>query len=265
MKTAVLNLTFMLIFSLSSLIAHAEIKTEVVDYKQGGTALQGFIAYDTSIKGKRPVILITHDWMGMTDNVKNRAKEFAGKGYVAFAIDIYGKDSQPKNAQEAGALAGKYKENRKLMRERAKAAYDWVKNKSYADNSKMIAIGYCFGGTVALEMGRAGYPLVGITTFHGGLATPTPQDAKNIKGRVLVLHGALDPFVKAEEVAGFQKEMNDAHVDYEVVSYSGTVHSFTIKDAGSDIKSGAAYNPVSDKRSMQAFMDFLADVAPVTP
>ncbi|MBC7371493.1 MAG: dienelactone hydrolase family protein [Bdellovibrionaceae bacterium] len=256
------NLLLALVFSLVAVAAHAEIKTEVVDYKQGGTALQGFVAYDSAVKGKRPVIIIVHDWMGMTDNVKNRAKDYAAKGYIAFAADIYGKDAQPKDQSAAGALAGKFKADRKLMRERAKAAYDFIKTKPYADGSKMIAMGYCFGGTVALEMGRAGYPLVGITTFHGGLATPTPQDAKNIKAKVLVLHGALDPHVNAEEVAAFQKEMNDAKVDYQFVAYSGAVHSFTIKDAGSDLKTGSAYNAVADRRSMQAFMDFLGEVAP---
>jgi dienelactone hydrolase len=242
--------------------AHAEIKTEVVEYKQGGTPLEGFIAYDTAAKGKRPVILIVHDWMGMTDYVKNRAKEFAAKGYVAFAVDIYGKTSQPKNEGEAAKLAGKYKDDRKLMRERAKAGYDLIKSKSYADGNKVVAMGYCFGGTVALEMGRSGLPLAGITTFHGGLSTPTPQDAKNIKAKVLVLHGAIDPYVKEDEVLAFQKEMNDAKVDYQLVSYSGTVHAFTIPTAGNDIKAGHAYNPVADKRSMTAFMDFLQEVAP---
>jgi dienelactone hydrolase len=258
MKNTALSL--LLIFC--GFTAKAEIKTEVVEYKQGGTALEGFIAYDSDMKGKRPVIMIVHDWMGMGDYVKNRAKELAGKGYVAFAMDIYGKGNVPKNPQEASQQASKYKDNRKLMRDRAKAGFDFIKAKPYVDSGKMVAIGYCFGGTVALEMGRAGLPLAGITTFHGGLSTPTPQDAKNIKGKVLVLHGALDPYVKEDEVLAFQKEMNDAKVDYQFVAYSGTVHAFTIPTAGNDIKSGAAYNPVSDKRSMQAFMDFMREVAP---
>ncbi|RYZ83826.1 MAG: hypothetical protein EOP06_19210, partial [Proteobacteria bacterium] len=128
---------------LISSAGHAEIKTEVTEYKQGGTSLQGFLAYDASVKGKRPAILIVHDWMGMGDYVKDRAKEFASKGYVAFAVDIYGKDGQPKDQKEAASTAGKYKDNRKLMRERAKAAFDLVKAKSFVDGNKIVAIGYC--------------------------------------------------------------------------------------------------------------------------
>lgn len=246
----------------TAVAAHAEIKTETVDYKQGGTTLEGFVAYDASIKGKRPVILIVHEWNGLGDYVKGRAKEFAEKGYVAFAMDIYGKGVRPKNPQESAKESTKYKENRKLMRERAQAGYDFIKTKPYVDASKIVAMGYCFGGTVALEMGRSGLPLVGITSFHGGLATPTPQDAKNIKGKVLVLQGAIDPNTR-NEVPGFQKEMDDAKVDYQLISYGGTVHSFTNPEAGNDISKGAAYNASSDKRSLQAFMDFLHEVAPI--
>jgi dienelactone hydrolase len=242
--------------------AHAELKTEVVEYKQGSTPLEGYLAYDTALKGKRPVILIVHEWTGLGEYVRNRAKELAGKGYVAFALDIYGKGVRPSNPTDAGKEAGKYKDNRKLMRERAKAGLDYIKTRSFVDPTKVIAMGYCFGGTVALEMGRAGLPLAGITSFHGGLNTPTPQDAKNIKGKVLVLHGAIDPFTK-DQVPAFQKEMNDAGVDYQFISYSGTVHAFTNPEAGSDLKKGTAYNASSDRRSMQAFMDFLQEVAPL--
>lgn len=241
--------------------AQAEIKTEVLEYKQGGTTLEGFVAYDASLKGKRPVILIVHEWTGLGDYVKGRAKELAAKGYVAFAMDIYGKGVRPQ-PPEAGKEAGKYKENRKLMRDRAKAGYDFIKNKPYADAGKVVAMGYCFGGTVALEMGRAGLPLAGVVSFHGDLSNPTPQDAKNIKAKVLVLHGAIDPYTK-DQVAGFQKELDDAKTDYQFISYSGAVHAFTNPMAGNDIKSGAAYNAAADRRSMQAFMDFLQEVAPV--
>ncbi|MNL31217.1 Dienelactone hydrolase family protein [compost metagenome] len=124
-------------------------------------------------------------------------------------------------------------------------------------------MGYCFGGTGALELARTGVPLAGAVSFHGGLSNPTPQDARNIKAKSLILHGAIDPNVKPEEVAAFQKEMNDAKVDYQFVAYSNAVHSFTEKAAGSDISKGAAYNEAADRRSWQALMDFLAEVAPI--
>ena len=241
--------------------ANAKIKTETVEYKQGDTTLEGYIAYDAAIKGKRPVVMIVHEWTGLGDYVKGRAQQLAEKGYVAFALDIYGKGVRPA-PPEAGKEAGKYKADRKLMRDRAQAGFDFIKNKPYADTSKMVAMGYCFGGTVALEMARAGLPLVGAVSFHGGLATPIPQDANNIKAKILVLHGALDPGVNPE-IPGFQKEMNDAKVDYQFISYSGAVHAFTNPQAGNDISKGAAYNAVADRRSMVAFLDFLNEVAPL--
>lgn len=246
-----------------STFAKAEVKTEVVEYKHGKTVLEGFVAYDPAIKGKRPVVLVVHEWTGLGDYAKSRAKQLAEKGYVAFAMDIYGKGIRPAAPEEAAKESNKYKENRKLMRERAKAGLDYIKTRPFADTSKVVAMGYCFGGTVALEMGRAGFPVAGITSFHGTLANPNPQDAKNIKGKVLVLHGAIDPYVKQEEVLAFEKEMNDAKVDYQFISYSGTVHSFTNPEAGSDLSKGQAYNPVADKRSLQAFMNFLQEVAPL--
>lgn len=257
MRSILLSLSILF----GAFMAHAEIKTEVVEYKQAGTTLEGFVAYDASVKGKRPVILIVHEWTGLGDYVKRRAKELAEKGYVAFAMDIYGKGVRP-SVQDAAKEASKYKDNRKLMRERAKAGFDFIKAKPYADASKIVAMGYCFGGTVALEMGRSGLPLVGVASFHGGLSTPNTQDAKNFKAKLLVLHGAIDPYTK-EEVPGFMKEMDDAKVDYQFISYSGAVHAFTNPDAGNDISKGAAYNAAADRRSMIAFLDFLNEVAPI--
>jgi len=259
MKQAILGLTIFF----AAVAGHTEVKTETVEYKQGDTTLEGFIAYDSSLKGKRPVIMIVHEWTGLGDYVKGRAKELAAKGYVAFAMDIYGKGVRPPQGKEAAEEARKYKENRKLMRERAQAGFDFIKGNQYADTSKMVAMGYCFGGTVALEMGRAGLPLAGVVSFHGGLSTPTPQDAKNFKAKLLVLNGALDPSV-TPEIPGFLKEMNDAKVDYQFINYSGTVHAFTNPQAGNDISKGAAYNAVSDRRSMVAFLTFLNEIVPIS-
>jgi len=242
--------------------AWAKVKTEVVEYKHNTVPLEGFIAYDPALKGPRPVILIVHEWTGLGDYVKGRAKELAQKGYVAFALDIYGKGVRPSTPEAAAKEAAKYKDNRKLMRERAQAGYDYIKTKPFVDPNKTVAMGYCFGGTVALEMARAGLPLAGTVSFHGGLATPHPEDAKNIKSKLLILHGAIDPYVKPE-VLPFQKEMDDAKVDYQFISYSGAVHSFTNPASGNDISKGVAYNAVADRRSMTAFLTFLQEVAPL--
>lgn len=244
--------------------AHAAIQKENVQYKDGKTVLEGYLVYDDAWVGPRPAIMIVHQWMGLTGNEKMRAEMLADKGYVAFAIDVYGKDHRPANQAEAGALAGSFKTDTKLFRQREKVAFDFLKKNKHVDANKIIIAGYCFGGTGALEAARAGLPVIGAVSFHGGLSTPKVQDAKNIKGKVLVLHGAVDPYVKPEEVAGFQKEMDDAKVDYQFIAYSGAVHAFTQKEVGNDPAKGAAYNEAADRRSWKAFMSFLEEIAPIS-
>lgn len=243
--------------------ARAAIKTETVEYFDGKTPLEGYIAYDDAAKGPRPTVLIVHQWKGLTENEKGRAQQLAQKGYVAFAIDIYGKGVRPTAMDEAGKTSGIYKNNRALYRQREKAAWDFISKDKRVDTKHIVAIGYCFGGVGALEMGRAGWPVAGIVTFHGDLSNPTPADAKNFKSPVLVLHGALDPYVDHKQVDAFVSEMNDAKVNFTFTEYSGAVHAFTQKDSGNDPKAGIAYNEAADRHSWQAFMDFLNEVAPV--
>jgi dienelactone hydrolase len=242
-------------------LAHAKVKTEVVEYKEGDTVLEGYLAYDDAKTFvKKPGVVIVHDWKGLQANAKMRAEMMAGMGYVAFAADIYGKGVRPQTNEEAGKLAGTYKKDPALLRRRAEAALNELKKNKQVAPNRIVAMGYCFGGTTVLEMGRAGMPLAGIVSFHGGLTTATPDDAKNIKGKVLVLTGADDPNVPPSQVEDFEKEMKNAGVDYEVVSYGGAVHSFTIKEAGNDNSKGAAYNEKADKRSWQAMKDFFSEV-----
>lgn len=241
-------------------LSQAAIKSLTIEYSQGGQILEGYLSYDDSSSGKRPGLIIVHDWLGISENTKMRADQMAQLGYVAFAADIYGKGIRPKNPTDAGTQAGKFKGDRPLLRARAKAAFDLLAANPRVDNKKMLAMGYCFGGTTVLEMARAGLPLIGVASFHGGLDTPNPQDAKNIKAKLFIAHGAIDPYVKVSEVNAFQKEMNDAGVDYQFTSYSGAVHAFTIKTAGTDIKTGAAYNEKSDKRSFAAMKAFFEEL-----
>lgn len=251
------------IFILCGFQAGAKIEMKSVQYKQGDANLEGFLVYDSDLVAKNkklPGVVVVHNWLGVGDYVKMRAEQMAGLGYAAFVADIYGKADTPKDQSQAGKMAGKYKGDLKLMRARATAAYDELKKATFVDVKKIGAMGYCFGGTTVLEMARAGLPLTGVVSFHGGLATGNPNDAKNIKSKVLALHGALDPFVPPPEVAAFQKEMNEANVDYQFVSYSGAVHAFTEKAVGSDIKSGAAYNENADKRSFIAMKNFFDEV-----
>ena len=248
----------------SGAVAMAAIKSETVDYKDGKTVLEGFLAYDDTIKSPRPAVIIIHQWMGLTDHEKNSARMLAEKGYVVLAADIYGKGKRPANATEAGKLAGEYKGNTKLFREREKAACEFLKKNKNVDSKHIVIMGYCFGGTGALEAARSGLPVVGAVSVHGGLASAKPEDAKNIKGKVLVLHGAIDPYVPTSEVEGFMKEMNDAKVDYQFIAYSGAVHAFTQKEAGKDPGKGAAYNETAARRSWQALLTFLEEVAPIS-
>lgn len=240
--------------------ASAAIKTEVVEYKDGDAVLEGLLAYDDANEKPRPGVLVCHDWTGVGDYAKSRAVQLAELGYVAFCADIYGKGIRPNDPKECAAQAGKYKGDRALLRSRVRAGLDQLLKNKLVEKDKIAAIGYCFGGTAALELARSGAPILGVVTFHGGLNTPTPEDAKKIKCRVLVLHGADDPFVKPAEVEAFKEEMGNAKVDFQIVSYPGAVHSFTRKDAGNDNSKGAAYNADADKDSWTAMKEFFGDI-----
>lgn len=238
----------------------AAIRTETIEYKQGDTPLEGYLAYDDSLSGKRPGVLVVHEWTGLGAYVKGRAEQLAKEGFVAFAPDIYGKGVRPSNPKDAGQTSGLYMSNRPLMRERVRAGFDVLLKDPRVDPRKVAAIGYCFGGAVALELARSGAPLAGVVSFHGALDTPHPEDAKNIKGKVLALHGGNDPFVTQEKVDGFCKEMRDAGVDWQLDVYGGAVHGFTNPEHGNDPSAGAAYNADADRRSWKAMMDFFAEI-----
>lgn len=237
-----------------------EISAGAVEYKEGQTALEGWLALPKGVTGKVPGVLVIHDWTGVQAYSKGRAGQLAGLGYAAMVADIYGKGIRPSNPKDSAAEAGKYKGNRELFRKRLLAGLEELKKQPQVDPDKIVAVGYCFGGTGVLELARAGADIKGVVSFHGGLDSPTPADGKNIKARVLVLHGADDPYVPAEGIAAMIAEFNAAKVDWQMVSYSGAVHSFTNKGAGDDASKGNAYNASADARSwthMRAFFDEL--------
>jgi dienelactone hydrolase len=240
---------------------HAALVEKSVSYEQGGTTLEGFHVFDDAVSGKRPAVLIIHQWTGLSDYEKRRGRMLAELGYNVFAADIYGKGIRPK-PPEAGAEAGKYKGDRKLFRARLTAALDFLTADANTEPSKIAAIGYCFGGTGVLELARAGTPLAGVVSFHGGLgaAAGFEAEAGKIPAKVLVLHGADDPFVPAEEITGMQKEMTVAKADWQMIYYSGAVHSFTHQEAGDDHSKGAAYNEAADRRSWAAMKTFFDEI-----
>ena len=249
-----------LFLGLFTMNANAKINLEKIEYKSGDQIFEGLMAYDTAIKTKKPGVVVFSNWMGITKETESKITELARLGHVAFAGDIYGKGNRPKDSSEAGKLAAIYKNDRKLLRERANLALVTLLKNPKVDTKKIMAIGYCFGGTAALELGRSGADVLGIVSFHGGLANPNPANAKNIKGQVQIYHGAIDPYVTADEVAAFKKEMDDAKVKYQFTAFSGAVHSSTDTNAGDDISKGQAYNAVADRRSWAGMKQFFEEL-----
>jgi len=254
------TLALFAILALGAAAPRQELATQVIEYKQGDVVLEGFLAWPKDATGKLPGVLVCHQWMGHSDYERRRAEETARLGCVAFALDIYGKGVKPKDPQEAGKMAGGYKGDRALLRARALAGLEVLRKQERCDPRKLAVMGYCFGGTTALEVARSGAEIAGAVSFHGDLSTPTPDDAKNIKGKVIAFHGADDPFVPAAQVAAFEDEMRKAGVDWQLVAYGGAVHSFTLKHAGNDNSKGSAYNEKADLRSWAAYKGFLAEI-----
>ena len=243
-----------------ALTIHAKIMTQIIEYQQGDTTLEGYLAYDDSVSGKRPGVLVVHQWLGLTDYEKHRAQQLAGLGYVAFCADIYGKGIRPQNVKDAGVEATKYKTDRVLLRARVNAGLEALEKNALVDPQRVAAIGYCFGGTTVIELARSGANIAGVVSFHGGLDSPTPAAGKNIKCKVLICHGADDPFEKPADLAAFEDEMRQANVDWVLVKYGGAVHSFTQPMAGNDNSKGAAYNERADHRSWAAMKMFFAGI-----
>jgi dienelactone hydrolase len=241
-------------------IASAAIHTETITYKHGNATLKGYLAYDDASTATRPGILLAPEWWGVTDHMKKRAERVAALGYVAFVADIYGNGQATSDPAEAGKLSTVYKNDRNLMRGRTDAALRTLRAQRLVDDKKIALTGYCFGGTCVLELARAGAKASGVVTFHAGLDTPTPEDAKNIKGKVLVLTGGDDSYVPPAQVAAFEDEMRKGKVDWQVVSYGNAVHGFTNETAGTDNSKGYAYNESADRRSWVAMQDFFNEI-----
>jgi dienelactone hydrolase len=221
---------------MAALAAQAAIVSKPVEYKQGDTVLEGYSIYDNAVQGKRPGVLVVHQWKGLGDYEKKRAEMLARLGYNVFAADIYGKGIRPRSPQDAGSEAGKYKSDRALLRARVRAGLDVLAKDELTDPRRIAAIGYCFGGTTVIELARSGAAIAGVVSFHGGLDSPHPEDGKNIRCKVLALHGADDPHVSAENLAAFENELRQAKVDWQLIQYGGAVHGFTDWTAGNDPK-----------------------------
>lgn len=229
------------------------IEAETVHYEHEGTPLEGYLARDASVDERRPAVLVLHDWLGVGDNVRMRAQMLARTGYVAFAADLYGAGVRP-TGDAASAEAGKYYRDLPLLRSRVAAGFSWLQQHPAVDPARLAVIGYCFGGTAALEFARTGAPARAVVSFHGGLIAHDPSDAAQIAASLLVLTGGSDPVVPDEAVVAFERELRGApHVDWQVTTYSGAPHAFTIPATD-------RYRPVADARSWRALVCFLDEV-----
>jgi dienelactone hydrolase len=238
------------------------LKEETVTFKADGATLDGYIAYNDSIKGERPAILVFPEWWGLNDYVKGRADQLAGLGYVAFAADMYGNGQSTTEPAKAKELSSQFY-GKPLMAERAQAALDQLLKTGMVDENKVAAIGFCFGGSASLALAYSGAPIAGVVTFHGGLIPPPADVAQKTKAKFLILHGALDPLVNKEAVDKFLKSMNDDKLDYQFVAYSGAVHAFSNPDAdkihaaGLD---GVGYNAQAAARSWNQMKIFFGEI-----
>lgn len=239
--------------------SRAEVIGADVDYTHDGEALRGYAAYDGASTEARPGVLIVHNWMGVGEDTKRRAHMIAELGYVAFCADIFGAVNRPANTAEAAAISGAYKEDRSTLRARIEAALEQLRQHPHVAPGRLAVMGYCFGGMSALEAARMGAELRGVISFHGSYGTPTPEDAKNIKAKVLVLHGYDDPFTDMEETHALMHELNGANVDWHMVIYGGAVHSFTDPGATGEMP-GAKYDPDADRRSWEHMRQFLSEI-----
>jgi len=237
--------------------ARAELVTRVVEYQHEGTALKGYLAYDGSISGRRPGVLVIHEWWGLNDYARMRADMLARMGFVALAADMYGGGMVAENRDHAATLSGQFM-GQPLIRTRARAGLDVLAGHELVDPKRLAAIGYCFGGTTVLQLAYSGAELAGVVSFHGGLPAPQPDDYGRIKARVLLAHGADDPFVSADTIAAFQKGMRESGADWQMIYYGKAMHSFTNPQAGGANIRGAAYDKLADERCwghMKVFFD----------
>lgn len=261
MKPFVILCALSLFFAFPFNSAHAG---ETMIYKDGDVELEGYwqpSACTAEQHYSAPTVLIIHQWMGLTDNEKMRAEMLSKNCYNAFAVDMYGKGIRPANTDEAGKQATLYKTDSALGRQRITAALEFVKTLPNVDANKIAVMGYCFGGTMALELARSGADVKGAISFHGALATPAPVTTPGtIKAALQIHHGADDPLVPQTEVQAFTKEMNAANADWSLTQYAHAVHAFTQKEAGNDPSKGVAYNEKADKRSWAAALDFLKEI-----
>ena len=245
-----------------SSIVKPKVKEEVLNYASDTVNMIGYVAYDESFSAKRPVVLIVHEWWGLNDYAKSRARQLAELGYLAFAIDMYGNAATADNPELAGKMSGPFYQDPKMAMQRFSAALDKIKTFAVADTNKIAAIGYCFGGAQVINMAKLGVKLKGVVSFHGNLVV-VPADKNLLKAPILVCHGEEDKFVSNNEVALFKKQMDSIAAVYTYKSYAGATHAFTNPDAtmmGEKFNIPIAYNAAADSASWNDMKVFFGEI-----
>ena len=229
--------------------AQARVVAKPIDYQHDGQKLQGYLVWDDAKPSPRPGVLVVHEWWGLNDYAKSRARQLAELGYIAFAADMFGVGKVTRDAKQAQAWYTEVTSKPGLLASRSKAGLEVLRNQQGVDAKRLAAIGFCFGGTTVLQLAYSGEPLAGVVAFHAGIVVPDDNQAKAIKAPILVLHGAEDTFSKPEDLSGLQKALDKAKVDWYMVTYANAVHAFTNPQADSFKIPGIGYNKKAAERS----------------
>jgi len=254
---------FVALFFLGSFSLHSGLETKTIEYTANGVAMKGYLAYEKHSDAKRPGVLVVHEWWGHNDYARRRAEMLAELGFVALAVDMYGDGKNAGHPDDAGKFAGEVSKNMPVMRARFLAALEVLKTDPHVDHANIAAIGYCFGGSVVLNMARAGVDLKGVVSFHGSLGTSTPAEKGKVKAKVLVCNGAEDKFISDEDIKKFKEEMESARVSYKFTSYEGAIHSFTnpaASEIGKKFGLAVAYKAAADKKSWTDMQEFFNEI-----
>ncbi len=253
-------LLIILILILSTGTALAKVVSQPLSYMHDGATLEGYLAYDDAVSGKAPGILVVHEWWGLNDYVRSRAKELARMGYVAFALDMYGKGKSTEHPDQAAAWMKEINANMDQWLKRAMAGLQVLKKQPQVDTARLAAIGYCFGGATVQVLAYGGADLKGVVSFHGSLIPPSAEQAGRTQAKILICHGAEDPMNAPETLTPYANAMNASTIDWQLIVYGGTRHSFTNPDADKRGMAALAYNPSADKRSWQHMTYFFNEV-----
>ncbi len=240
--------------------ASAKLVTQPIAYTHDGVALEGYLAYDDAVSGKMPGVLVVHEWWGLNDYARKRAEKLAGMGYVAFALDMYGKGKSTEHPDQAAAWMKAVNGNMDQWLARANAGLEVLKRQPQVDTSRMAAIGYCFGGATVQVLAYGGADLKGVVSFHGSLIPPSPEQATQTRAKILICHGAQDPMNQPDAMSTYVTAMNDSSIDWQLIAYGNTRHSFTNPDADKRGMAALAYSPSADRRSWQHMVFFFNEI-----